>query len=351
MNYKEKYNEILEWARKNKARLNGVPIEEVLPELAESEDERIRKWLLDYAIEMIACLESDISRSTYDGIKGHDPEAEAELAQWQKATAYLEKQKEKKEIPLMSGDTDTYFDDLRITTKPLTSREWFDEGIKYAQRLQKGQKDYRKLYEDIAKSKWFKRAYEGKSLGELTSSAAFQSEFKNINEAFENGKKEVLAHPEKYGLCKPAEWSEEEIKKIRSEEYTKGFNDAAFGGKLKEWSVEDEDRIRQIERIAQEAGCTQKLQEEIHDWLKSLRPQYHGDVTMTEAYKMGKEAGEASHWKPSEEQMNRLFSIVAALRKDYCDDMADFLANLYADLKKLGVEEEPEYYQHFDPDC
>lgn len=29
-------------------RLNGVPIEEVLPELRESEDERIRRWLCDY---------------------------------------------------------------------------------------------------------------------------------------------------------------------------------------------------------------------------------------------------------------------------------------------------------------
>jgi len=48
MNYEQKYNEILEWARKNKARLNGVPIEEVLPELAESEDERIREWLVNY---------------------------------------------------------------------------------------------------------------------------------------------------------------------------------------------------------------------------------------------------------------------------------------------------------------
>ena len=34
-------------------------------------------------------------------------------------------------------------------------------------------------------------------------------------------------------------WSEEDIKKIRSEEYTKGFNDAAFGGKLKEWCKEE----------------------------------------------------------------------------------------------------------------
>jgi len=31
---------------------------------------------------------------------------------------------------------------------------------------QKEQKDYRKLYEDIAKSEWFKKAYAGKSLGE-----------------------------------------------------------------------------------------------------------------------------------------------------------------------------------------
>lgn len=40
-------------------------------------------------------------------------------------------------------------------------------------------------------------------------------------------------------------------------------------------------------------------------------------------------------WKPSEEQMDRLSSIIAALRKDYCDDMADFLASIYHNLKKL----------------
>lgn len=31
---------------------------------------------------------------------------------------------------------------------------------------QKEQKDYRKLYEDIAQSEWFKKSYVGKSLGE-----------------------------------------------------------------------------------------------------------------------------------------------------------------------------------------
>lgn len=48
------------------------------------------------------------------------------------------------------------------------------------------------------------------------------------------------------------------------------------------------------------------------------------------------EKGEISRqWKPSDEQMMRLTSIVAALRKDFCDDMADFLASLYKDLQKL----------------
>lgn len=41
MNYEKKYNEILAWAKKYKARLNGVPIEDIFPELRESEDERI----------------------------------------------------------------------------------------------------------------------------------------------------------------------------------------------------------------------------------------------------------------------------------------------------------------------
>ena len=53
-----------------------------------------------------------------------------------------------------------------------------------------------------------------------------------------------------------------------------------------EWSEEDEYRIRQIERIAQQAGCTQKLQEEIHDWLKSLRSR----------------PKPSDNWKPSDEQ-------------------------------------------------
>ena len=108
MDYEKKYTEAVKELGNFLALLkrNGVANDDgiietnlvrIFPELAESEDERIRKFLLDYAVEMIAGLESDISRSTYNGIKGHDPESEAELAQWQKARAYLEKLKQTKQ--------------------------------------------------------------------------------------------------------------------------------------------------------------------------------------------------------------------------------------------------------------
>ena len=37
------------------------------------------------------------------------------------------------------------------------------------------------------------------------------------------------------------------------------------------WSEEDEKQARQIERIVHDDGCTQKLQKQIADWLKSLK--------------------------------------------------------------------------------
>lgn len=42
-----------------------------------------------------------------------------------------------------------------------------------------------------------------------------------------------------------------------------------------EWSEEDEKQIRQIERIVKNARCTQKLQEQIHNWLKSLPERFN----------------------------------------------------------------------------
>lgn len=84
-----------------------------------------------------------------------------------------------------------------------------------------------------------------------------------------------------------------------------------------EWSEEDEAmRSDTLDSLRRYQLSMPNYQVELQmRWLKSLRPQ--------------------PHWKPSEEQMDRLVSIVAALRKDDCDDMADFLAEIYHGLEKL----------------
>lgn len=109
---------------------------------------------------------------------------------------------------------------------------------------------------------------------------------------------------------KPVEWSKDEKRKldriysilgIAADEHAYattcrliGDNEAvelqdflrSIAKPKQEWSEEDEKQIRQIERIVKNAGCTPNLQEQIHNWLKSLRPQ--------------------SHWKPSGEQIDAL---------------------------------------------
>lgn len=134
MNYKEKYNEILEWARKNKARLNGVPIEEVLPELKQK--------------EQIPCTDFVIKPHKGDNTNPYDmPVPEAQEYAINRGFG----------IPFNNGEV--YVDERHLTQTIGNILRWADEHPKE-------QKDYRKLYEDIAKSKWFKRAYEGKSLGD-----------------------------------------------------------------------------------------------------------------------------------------------------------------------------------------
>lgn len=52
---------------------------------------------------------------------------------------------------------------------------------------------------------------------------------------------------------------------------------------------------------------------------------------------------------PTEEQMEAVKHAYNSFPND-CSTKSN-LRFLYHDLEKLGVREEPEYYQHFDPDC
>lgn len=77
MNYEEKYKKALENAKA------GKPIDEIFPELRESEDEKIRKFLIDY----FEIIKSTLSDGVWKGF------------QIEKILAYFEKQKEPLPIP------------------------------------------------------------------------------------------------------------------------------------------------------------------------------------------------------------------------------------------------------------
>lgn len=189
---------------------------------------------------------------------------------------------------------------------------------------------------------------------------------------------------------KKQEWSEEDIKKIRSEEYTKGFNDCLLG-KQKGWNEEDEKMLSKIIKHFDWYDSDHFNAEdckEAQDFLKSLRPPqdrckdcpHRGDMfLLTQGVKSGKhdlaikfmnhldenrpegkmglsnsecedidkafkESDWATilryaekyspSWKPSEEQMEALRRAVNKLAKS---DVADSvrLSIMYDNLKKL----------------
>ena len=65
--------------------------------------------------------------------------------------------------------------------------------------------------------------------------------------------------------------SAEESLGVDSDTYNKIVDECVYGEQKPAWSEEDEKQARQIERIVHNAGCTQKLQKQIADWLKSLK--------------------------------------------------------------------------------
>lgn len=182
-----------------------------------------------------------------------------------------------------------------------------------------------------------------KLFGDIQKSAEWdelQAEFRSINEAFEDGKKEVIANPDKYGLCKPAErnkatingepvptenhsvniaLSKEEKERIRqSGRLDVCYDPEKYGLCHKiEWSEEDKRKLNRIYEIlgyaADDKGFLTSKRIigdreaiELQDFLKSIRPS----------------------WKPSEEEMGAL---AEAMERN--DKIGYFLHQLHEELK------------------
>ena len=224
------YDEALERAKRYNVddafASQGTIVKRIFPVLAESEDERIRK-------EIVSALKFANDGGVYD-----------------KHIAYLEKQKV--EVDPTDASWDAYY------------RRGWDKGYRVG--LEAGRQEQKPAEWD-----------------------ELQAEFRNINEAFENGKKEVVAHPKKYGLCKPAEWSEEEMKLLDSiiDDYEKAAKSfCGYDGKIgllkairdgeydlpkPEWSKEDERNIRNLESILYyDKKLPEETRVELGNFLKSL---------------------------------------------------------------------------------
>lgn len=237
MDYKEKYEKALEWMKSVYPTMQGSDKEDAehyFPELAENEDEKIRRELVEY-------LKGDLDDVTTD-----------DTDRW---INWLEKQKPR---------------------------------------------DYRRLYEEVVNSDWFKENYRGKSLVEEQKpidpcDASWDAYYqRGYQRGLEVGRKEQKPIESCDGICCGddrfkiiGEAKKDIIEKTNIAEnklsmelplldgiLTRVWQTGWLNKKQKpEWSEEDEKQIRQIERIVKDAGCTQKLQEQIHNWFKSLRPQ------------------------------------------------------------------------------
>ena len=182
----------------------------VIPELYENEDEKIRKRI---RLCLDECVHSDIIRDyerdeclaylekrkepltpTESYMKGFSEGVEAQKEAEEKPTPdwmpkFLDELRSKKNY----FDWDEHRD---IEGEILAIINWIAPD--YFNRKEKERRDYNKLFENVAKSEWFKKAHEGKSLGGDDET----EEQKVYREGKSAGREEVFNHPEEYGLKK-----------------------------------------------------------------------------------------------------------------------------------------------------
>ena len=226
MTREEAINEIKSWAIPSKK--GREVLETLIPELRESEDERHRKWILEYL---------------YDGLRKADEQFKG---QFNAAIAYLEKQKEQKPIIQDVELNDAVYDYVRDHfiagadftpeyIKKLMENAFF-AGVDYYLLKQESEScepdtNVEKVIEDVIRvygktqGKWvggydvdtlivnLRRAFnkkEQKPADDEAKAIAYREYERGRESGLRDGQKYVLDNAESYGLCKPAEWSEED---------------------------------------------------------------------------------------------------------------------------------------------
>ena len=307
MEPKSKYEEALERAKQ------GLPINEIFPELKESEDERIRKALIHLINEQDGFL------TAINGISVKD------------IIAYLEKQKEQKPSVCDGEIEDKKRDIVAAIRKyyPADYAEYLTSFLKGLSPEDNSEDEYGQEMLSIAYKLMYGHIPENLRTKEFWDSLKFMREY--------TGRVAII-----HSYEKPAEWSEEDEKHlynaIEAVKYTYDVSADSSGAQCieflkslperfnlqpkQEWSDEDKkilyEIIRNINAYDAYTGTSyQRL--ELHDkkinFLKSLRPQ--------------------PHWKPSKDQMKILRKYVMGEWRDLTIGQDKILTSLYIDLEKL----------------
>lgn len=333
----DRYEEALAKARAGKS------LDEIFPELKESEGERIRK-------EIISALKFANDGGIYD-----------------KHIAYLEKQKEQK--PVAGENPQTSAEILRHYLVWAGNSE---EDCPYTWKtLADAIRDGIKALEEQKPAEWSefdKGALEDAicAADMLGNDESFNKGNPHLAKAFRVAKDWLKSLPERFNLQPQQEWSEKHIAdifekvglaKIVREQGNDDLTNALQAAMLElskveniGWSEEDSDMICEIidhciaiPYIGGTLHLSDERKKELKTFLKSLRPQPHtvsiknatkyGNLEYERGVKDGIQSEKSRQWKPSEEQMDALSS--AGMHPSWGAKNCRILQSLYSDLQKL----------------
>jgi len=394
MTREEAINEIRTWAIPSEK--GREVLETLIPELAESEDERIRKCI------GMALTDVDEQRFKDFGTT------------LKNCLAYLEKQKEQKPVECIEFDNEFEKQVSHLLASVLNGEWEYNEGfVKHAAQsllgyanheleldgkalLYTADKSYQIGFRDgvasVKPAEWSKSDKDVLmdaicATDKLGNNEVYNKNNPNLANAFRVAKDWLKNLPKRFNLQPKQEWSEEDEKdvahiiRILDDCYAYGKHDLSktdhenLVGTLKslrlqpklEWSEEDEHRRDGVIQWLREYQAKFNLKydslsiesiESLIDWLKSIRPSWKPSeqekgalrtaiYVLTEERNFPKAAAQLQNildafegkesrkdWKPSEHQMNILKAV-----KDYVGKGSGYwgegLGSLIEDLEKL----------------
>lgn len=324
------YQNALELARQYYGPGQNEFLDTIFPELRESEDEGARQFLLSVADQNLEILKS-LHTESYIGSKGLCMVSD-DIKGWEKARAWLEKQKEPHYSPLCNTIKDKireyianhFIADTVVKTDMKSIVKAMEEGVRLGK-------------EEQQPAEWDFPYGENETVDKLIAIAEC---LEMDGDCLFNGYtgtecgKFLRDLARKQVECKPAEWSEEDEKIL---ERFLGWLQGTIGEKTysswlkslrerfnlqpkQEWSEEDKklldlwlDVIDRNDWRMDENFC--KASREFINRLKFLRLQ--------------------PHWKPSEKQMRYLLAVINNPNNGGAESCHLTLESLYNDLKKL----------------